>query len=59
MENPIIAAGERHNNRIPYRRPIDLFDPCECGKHEAAVLYNGKQRLCVTCSKGILGVELL
>lgn len=59
MENPIIATGERHNNRrvIPYREP--LHDPCECGRHEAAVLYNGKQRLCVTCSKGILGVELL
>jgi hypothetical protein len=58
MENPIVQAQERFNNRsIPYRIP--LYDPCECGKDEAVILLDGKQRLCVKCSKGILGVELL
>lgn len=59
MENTVIAQQERHNNRIPFRRPIDLFDPCECGRAEAAIVYKGKQRLCVSCTKGILEVELL
>lgn len=48
MENPIIASGERHNNRIPYRRPIDLFNPCECGKHESVGSHRN-QRLCPAC----------
>ena len=59
VENPAIAAGERHNNRIPIRRPIDLFDPCECGRAEAAAVFQGKQRLCTSCLKGILEVELI
>ncbi|MNH46264.1 hypothetical protein D3C78_1867940 [compost metagenome] len=59
MDNPIIQQQERINNRIPLRRPIDLFDPCECGRHEAAGVFQGKQRLCISCLKGILEVELL
>ncbi|RCW44260.1 hypothetical protein [Paenibacillus prosopidis] len=59
MENPIITAGERHNNSIPYRRPIDLFKPCECGRFESVALFKGKQHLCEKCLKGILEVELL
>lgn len=59
MENPIIAAGERYNNRrvIQYREP--LHDACECGKAEASAVYKGTQRLCINCLKGILEVELL
>ena len=59
IENPMIASGERQNNRIPYRRPIDLFDPCECGREEAAAVFKGKQRICTNCLKGILEVELI
>lgn len=58
IENPAIQAQERHNNR-PYRYRTPLYDPCECGLHEAAALYKGNQRLCETCLKGILEVELL
>jgi hypothetical protein len=58
MENPAIAAGERHNNRITYRRPIDLFDPCDiCSRHESIVRF-GKSKLCDSCAAEE-GIELL
>ncbi|CAM4101077.1 hypothetical protein L1N85_10895 [Paenibacillus alkaliterrae] len=59
MENPIIAAGERQNNRIPIRYPRIVMNPCECGVGEAVAVYKGKQKLCITCLEGILEVELI
>lgn len=59
MENPIISQQERHNNRITYRRPIDLFVPCECGRHESVAIFKGKQHLCGKCLEGICEVTLL
>ena len=59
IENPAVQAQERHNNRIQYRPPIEMFDPCECGRHEAAGVYKGKQRLCIKCLEGICEVTLL
>lgn len=59
MENSAIQAQERHNNRIPIRRPIDLFSPCECGRHESVAIYKGKQRLCTSCLEGICEVKLI
>lgn len=52
MENPIIAAGERHNNRrvIPFRDPIT--DACDvCGTYAAAIRINFRTRLCKSCAK--------
>ncbi|GKU76887.1 hypothetical protein L3i20_v212840 [Paenibacillus sp. L3-i20] len=59
MDNTAIQAQERHNNRIPYRRPIDLFNPCECGQREAVARYKGKQNLCDPCLNGICEVVIL
>lgn len=59
MENQAIQAQERHNNRIQYRRPIDLFMPCECGRHESVAIYKGKQNLCTSCLEGICEVTLI
>jgi len=59
MENPIIKQQERINNRVPYRRPIDLFNECECGRHEAVAIYKGKQKLCTDCLEGIVEVRIL
>lgn len=50
IENPIIAAGERHNNRIQYRSPIS--DACDvCGKYAAAIRINYRTCLCPACAK--------
>lgn len=57
MENPVIAAGERQNNRIPIRRPIDIFNPCECGKRESRATYRN-QRLCEHCLYEGWGIKL-
>lgn len=59
MENTAIKAQEKFNNRPTYRRPIDLFDECECGKREAVALYKGTQRLCEDCLEGIVEVRIL
>lgn len=59
MDNPAVKSQERVNNRMTFRRPIDLFDPCECGRADAVSVYKGKQRLCLSCLEGICEVTLL
>lgn len=57
MENPIIKAQERFNNRPTYRIPVQ--NACECGRFEAIAMYKGRQRLCEDCLEGIVEVRML
>jgi hypothetical protein len=59
MENTAIKSQEKFNNRPTYRMPIDLFNECECGRHEAVAIYKGKQKFCTDCLEGIVEVRIL
>ncbi|CAH1205814.1 hypothetical protein PAECIP111893_02427 [Paenibacillus plantiphilus] len=58
MENPIVQAQERFNNRPPIRHPWPVGKACECGEYEAVSVWKG-HRLCEDCLEGIVGVTLI
>lgn len=58
MENTAIKTQEKFNNRPTYRVPIDLFNECECGRHEA-IATHGKQNLCEHCLLEGWGIKIL